>query len=243
MTKRTKLGLVVAVVSALTIGAAFGVSPASAATSTTKQIKTLRAQMATLNKQMKSVLSRLVAVEQRPAPTTGPTGPKGDQGPQGSIGATGPIGPKGDTGDQGPKGDNGDVGPMGPQGPAGDSADAGFWPAEATQALEPTASVVAYYWNNAGHNWGVDASVMAMVNQPGSQNVGPDQCFMMVTFDGKTTPIYGNRWGVENYVTTGGVDTPRPTEGAPITLEYWMTTYGERRHGTVTLSGWKYEVY
>jgi hypothetical protein len=64
---------------ALTVGMASGVSPAYAA-STSSRLKSLEKSVKTLKSQMISVLARITALEAR-AGVAGPAGPKGDTGP------------------------------------------------------------------------------------------------------------------------------------------------------------------
>ena len=182
---------------------------------------------------------------------TGPAGPKGetgDIGPTGpSVGATGPVGPKGDggapgpqgaTGPAGPKGEPGDVGPMGATGPAGPDPDVGFWPAVATQSVDPTVTVHAWHVDYptlyAQRGVDVDVSIFAA----NGNDVAPAECFFKADCDGRTM-LCGSEgeWFYDASLTPAGWT---PAEGDPITVEYWLRAYGERRHGTAVIAGWKF---
>lgn len=87
---RRKSRVVLMLAMVLIVGMATGVSPAYAA-STSSRLKTLEKSVKTLKSQLASIYSRLTGLEAR-APIPGP------QGPTGATGPTGAQGPKGDPG-------------------------------------------------------------------------------------------------------------------------------------------------
>jgi hypothetical protein len=258
MSSRSRMAA--ALVAGVCMVAALGVSQASAGASTNhqggglnEQVQAISRQVMTLRCQMASVLGRLLALESRPTPATGPQGPKGDTGPAGSQGATGPtgpegapgavgaqgeVGPAGSQGATGPAGLKGDTGETGPAGPAGPSTDAGFWPVDDVQTL---AGVTAYHVLK-GNTWHLEIGVASYLSGPVQVGVDEDR-----TFGGTPLILAKISVGGQTYLTNGDLSlegsVPPVAAGTPIAVEYWSEGYGIRKHGTAAFSGWTYDTW
>jgi hypothetical protein len=151
--RRLLLGLVVVVVAATGVAAAFASIESSGGVIHGCYLSNGNLRVVDPPSTCKSNETSLDWNTQGAVGPTGPTGPKGDTGAAGPTGATGP------TGLQGPPGPKGDTGPTGPQGPPGSAASLGI-----TQIISQPVNVPPHVVSPAVHQDAVCPSGMEAVS-------------------------------------------------------------------------------